>query len=226
MKIFLVGALFCLLAKSALAGLILDQSFIPTGTLGSSISNQGIQAQSFTVGVDGKLARVDLYVHLFFADLGPLPADGLTFNLLETDADGVPLYANSLASVSIASSSLPSEANSFITLDLMGFNLQVFEGDILALSLESELDRSLSSFLPGYSWGIAPHDPYPGGNLFISHDFGSTFLATGSPAGTGDVGFRTYISVSEPSIFFVFGLGLMFLVLQRKAIAIKLNESN
>ena len=80
MKKYLVGIVLCMLSKSILAGIILDQSFVPIETLGSSIDNESIQAQSFTVGINGRLDRVDLYLHLFFANEGPLPTDGLTFN--------------------------------------------------------------------------------------------------------------------------------------------------
>jgi len=215
MKSILTSLFLYLLINTAFAAPILDQSFVPVGTQGSVISDPLVQAQSFTVGLDGQLVQVDLFVHLFASSSGPLPTDDLVFNLLETDINEVPIYSNSLASVSIMSSQLPTVVGDFFSIDLSGFNLFVNEGDVLALALESNQIRGINEILPGYTWGINGGNPYSGGNLFTTNKI-TGFNPTGSPAGSADVGFRTYVSVPEPSSFILMLVGFAFIGIRRK----------
>jgi len=122
--------LFC--ASCALgADAVLDQSIAPVGPYGiaAGIDNLHTRAQTFTVGITGKLTRFDVDI------AGTQPNLPALWDIRRTVA-GVPVQGNfgSLAFGSFPSSNAPS-SYSFFTVNLGSGGLSVSEGEVLSAIL-------------------------------------------------------------------------------------------
>lgn len=168
----------------------LDQAFVPTGTGGSILGGEGlIHAQTFNSGISGQLRQIDVFVHTF----NGVPPDDLRVRILGISPSGKPDIDDEIARVVLLPVQVASEPGTFLSIDLRAFDIQVEVGTSLAIALDTG-----SVLRPGYSWLARGDNPYKGGNLFISHNSGATFLASGQTPGVGDVGFRTFVGVPEP----------------------------
>lgn len=217
MKIRNLLVVLAIISEPTWGTLILDQSYVPSTTQGSVISEpESIQAQTFTVGVGGQLAQVDLFVHIFASSgADDLPDENLEFMVLGTDSEGVPQITETLATVSMPASKLPTNFFDFISIDLAPFDIILAVDDILALALRTDYIPEPGMISPGYSWLISGGDPYPGGNMFFSSNFGKTFDPTGQPTGSSDLGFRTFM-IDEPSTISLIALSVPFLMATRR----------
>lgn len=219
MKIRNLLVVLAIISEPTWGTLILDQSYVPSTLQGSVISQpEIIQAQTFTVGVGGQLAQVDLFVRIFASSgADDLPDENLEFMVLGTDSEGVPQITETLLTVSMPASELPTNVFDFLSLDLIPFDIVPAVDDILALALRTDYIPEPGMISPLYSWSISGGviDPYPGGKMFVSHNFGETFSPTGQPAGSSDLGFRTFM-VNEPSTLSLIALSATFLMATRR----------
>lgn len=220
MKVFLKKSIpFVLLVfnTSVWSASMLDQSFVPHSHAGSVVSSGSnyMHAQTFTSNLSGELAQIDIFVSKFLG----IPTENLNIMILDTNTGGIPDINQILANISLSPFEVPESAGisggAFVSLDVSAFHIPVVVGETLAITAQT--NEPYSALGPMYSWeiGLTP-DPYPGGNLFISNDSGINFYPTGSPSGSADVGFRTYVNTSpipEPEIYamlvsglFIFGL--------------------
>ena len=153
-------------------------------------------SQTFTVGISGTLAQVDMKV----VRLDDTVTDPLLFDVRTTTSDGIPTTPNSggniLASVSIPASTIPlAPANPFTTpiaffsVDLTPFAVPVTTGEVLAIVLRSNAPSTGS-----YQWVGTTTDGYASGAEFQRVGLGAWGVGLG-----GDQAFRTYVAVNQAS---------------------------
>jgi len=191
-------------ATTANATVVLDQSNTPTGFvnfLGSTSST----GQSFTVGVNGVLDRIDVHLRKTFPGQGPetdynilMELQGLTGS---GDADGIVL-----ASATIDGSTLPDAPASsapFTAFDISSFGIGVSVGDMFAIVLTAQ---GASGNPADWNVFVSPSSP----DLYTG---GSKLNGGVSPVG-GDLAFQTFVSdsvvvaVAEPASLLILGLGI------------------
>ncbi len=177
------------------------------------VHNQTI-AQTFTVGLDGKLAQIDLQAWKTPGTTG----SGVTLRLLTTGADGfpdtslIPLYETVIPLSRIADfgGHLPYEPP-IVSVDLLPAGLDVVSGDVLAVSLFRVADANR----PWVQWGGKSGDTYVDGYGYSS----ATGLSPWTRFNNSDTGFRTHVLVPEPSsivLAFMSVLGLLAFGRRRK----------
>ena len=189
---------------------ILDQSSeigTQLGTLG-----QPDNAQTFTVGLQGTLAEVQVQVQRNSAN-----ADDLVLDVRETSA-GTPLEddTNVLAGTTISAASLPFNTPTWVSFDVSSFGIDVDVGDILAIALRVPTTTDPAN----YFWiGNAGGDPYAGGQRWGRSDtwsggvLGGTWNGSFAEFATTDMNFRTFVEpVPIPPTFLLFGSGLLGLI--------------
>jgi hypothetical protein len=151
-------------------------------------------AQTFTVGMSGRLTRFDVpIVHGF-------TAQPITIDLRGTTA-GQPVEPDSpvLASFTLPASSVPQDhgvAATLTTLDLSAANVMVSQGDVLAITMRSNASGNLPNE-DMYLWqeSFTHDDPYPRGSQFSRASSG-----TWTPLLTNDDSlFQTFVDVPEPA---------------------------
>lgn len=221
---FLASAAVVAMAVPAAAAIVVDQSNMPVpgGYAGGQVWSNGTtgqqSAQTFTVGVSGYLAQVDVMA----AGNQPYSVD---LRILPTVA-GQPIAADAsaLASATFTSPtwSTPSGFSySIISVDLSSFNLFLNAGDVIAIALSASPNSPMvfggwaaggMSYAGGRSWGRT------GPNLNWGNNGGS---------GSADLHFRTYMSdtpfnngggnpVPEPGIVGLLGLGVLGVAVARR----------
>ncbi|WP_291987736.1 PEP-CTERM sorting domain-containing protein [Candidatus Accumulibacter sp. ACC007] len=210
-SIVLVAAmLFC---ASAQAGpvLVLDQQNVVPGVppapsvISVQLGSGPEFAQTFTVGVGGVLAQIDLQLARF----GSIP---LVLDIRETTA-GVP-NSTVLTSVSIDPNTVvpwlptPDWTLPFTSIVLGAAELPVLAGEVLAISLSQQV--TLNDF---YYWHVTG-DLYSGGSTYGRNGPAAPFVPLSEifnqPA-FYDVGFRTYVrtnDVPEPEVLALAALAL------------------
>jgi hypothetical protein len=205
-----LGAIVWLLAAGAgvKAEPVLDQEMDPTGRIGVSagFSGTGVpptqkRAQTFTVGLEGTLAEVDVFIRRTSAAIGDLMLE-----IRPTTVTGFPVADPSfLIQTSLPASSIPTTSG-FVPFDLTSFNLPVTPGEQLAVVLYSSVGGS------GYNWLGTTGDPYPDGSPFEEQPPNHSWI-NGSGSNGVDFGFRTFVDtgpggeVPEPTSLTLFGLG-------------------
>lgn len=188
------------------AGLLLDQQNVapvadgftsyPVGRQDVQFGGQFQLAQTFAVGISGNLARIEIEVYTYGANV-PLVVD-----IFRTTSGGTPdLAAGSLANFIVPASSVPYVSLSippFVALDLGAAAFGVAVGDVLALAVSAPG----SIYTGEYYWVVGP-DSYPSGEGFRRASSSAAFVPTIFNQGVrGDFGFRTYVDVAavpEPS---------------------------
>ena len=200
---FLVPLTVALVAISVPTGaahavLVLDQVFDPgpTPTVGSGVSLDIPKAQTFTVGLAGTLARVDVDI-LRQASVGNGP---LLFDVRATGG-GTPIENNAttLASFTIPAATVPTTFG-FFSVDVSGFGIAVTPGEIFAIVLRGTRTDT------DYEWVGGFPNPYPAGAAYFRN--ASAGFPTWTLAGN-DQGFKTFVTAApEPSTVVLFGAGL------------------
>ena len=153
------------------AAVILDQEFAPEVVFGSGfglvIGNLPLQefdrdaAQTFTVGVRGILATVELALQKVYWD-GLPPSEDLLLRITNT-ANGEPADSVALASITIPQRTVGIRLLPFVKVDVRASGIAVSPGDVLALVLTVP-----GGGLSAYYWGhvlVADEvtiDEYPG----------------------------------------------------------------
>ena len=194
MKLLSVLFVIALTAAAASASPVLDQSVVvPSGGIsGLAIERRQSVAQTFTVGLDGLLTRVEVQVYQF--QEGPKPDLQVEIRLLRDD--GLPgLSATDLiVSGTVPYSTLPmytgiNSAVVFTAFDVSGAGLLVTRGTRLGILLRSDgLD------IPQWYLWPTPNFGYEGGTAVVY----GVDSPEGSAAGGGDLGFRSYVDPSVP----------------------------
>lgn len=200
-------SLICI-GHSAQAQVVLDQSQ-PTDTGASGIGVGYERAQTFTVGVDGTLDRIEVSLD----DKPVQSTSDLVFAVYETTL-GVP-NASSIYSGTITT--VPSGTPGYVTLDLSSANIPVSTGDQLAIALTT----SDPGDVYGWAWDVTASalDPYAGGQIYLRN--GTTVPNwVNSPEDTAttkwDLVFKTYVTVPEPASLAVLVLGGLLTTRRRR----------
>ena len=195
------------------AGLIIDQDHIFTTSSGSAAAVESYQtiAQTFTVGISGKLSAIDL---LLFKNE---EASGeLTLSIYSTFNNAPDTTAPSLFSQSYPVSMLKLEnplnyadtTDNLVKFNLSSANIKVVVGEVYAYVLT----RSLYT---NPDWVLAYElnsSKYMRGGFYLKQPQDLNWRAINSV----DLGFRTYVSkVPEPSTHTILALGLMGLASRR-----------
>ncbi len=197
-----------LIAGRASAQIVVDQvadalaPFNPSGELGGPIIADFQSAlQTFTVGVGGTLAGVELQVQQGGGP--PVPTGDLIVSILGTTG-GAPNFNQNFGSVSLPASSMPPFDNfataPFTLFDVSGLGIAVTPGDVLAIEVSYPTD--VGSY---FVWD-AEVDAYPGGTSYIYEPLGGFIFAT-----SRDLGFRTTVLIPEPASAALLMLGGMAL---------------
>ena len=177
----------------------LDQSFEPNDYLGVGVNGFGYSiggglsqslAQTFTVGVSGRLVRVDVKIGGFGGPTQPILAD------VRRTVNGRPIEndADVLARVTLPQPVVPLSPNpaGYVSIDVSSVFIPVGAGDVLAVVLWS--GEQVGSYgWQGASTVTPPASPlYPRGAQF----FRNTNNPTWGTADISDMGFRTFVDTS------------------------------
>src|SRR5579871_5441948 len=158
-------ALFCNVVRAQQA---LDQFFIPsspesyTATASNGSSGSTWCAQTFTVGLAGRLTQIDFNL---FSNPNENP---LVIRILPTSS-GVPLdLSSALGSASYQPVGAALGLDSVTLPDIPA--LDVVPGEVLAISMSIDISNGINS---DYTWvgnstGFAPNGLYPGGHVFTA----------------------------------------------------------
>jgi hypothetical protein len=196
---------------------VLDQSFDPQNPLFLlGTASEGNSAQTFTVGIEGILSRVDVLVE----KNGPFPE--LRLDVRPT-MDGLPIEDDNavLASVTVPLEAIPSP-RAFLSFDVSSFRVLVSPGELLAIVLTGNArwyGVAPGIGTPGLVEVLAEpaDDPYPRGAAYFRRPpEAPTFDLPGGGRLVADLGFRTYVDViPEPPTLMLFGIGVFGLMLSR-----------
>ena len=203
--------LVCAVASPAYAVTVIqpqvDQQHVPPmalGVLNVGDENSVDVAQTFTVGLPGRLTGFDLWVQRSMAVTQPL-----LYDFRRTEA-GVPTESdtgdNILASGTLDAGLFEVVSDSNTTpADLLHIDLEkpfdVQVGDVLSLVLRSDDPSSLS-----YVWRFGG-DAYAGGRSYSR--IGPRTWGGFPSSLDGDTVFRTYVVVPEPSSVCLLGFALL-----------------
>jgi hypothetical protein len=131
---------------------ILDQDNSGPLTGGGSVATGFVQAQTFTVGMDGVLSRIAAGIHR-----GGSAVEDITLTLLTTDVGGAP---DSILTSAVLTPGDVGTAFSFVSFDISSANIAVTTGDLLAIQLSSPAANNFP-FSQRYEWAQGPS--YAGG---------------------------------------------------------------
>jgi hypothetical protein len=192
----LLGSGILTVGAPAAAAIIVDQSFLE-GV--ASTSGNDPMAQTFTVGVGGRLVSVDIPI---FGDVD------VTVDIRRT-ALGVPLVSDALGDQLARVTLTPPAFPDFVRVNLNPFRISVQPGDSLAIVLRSG---------DVHNWMLATGAAatYPGGEAFLRpgpvwERYEEVFPFP------GDFQFRTRVRVPEPATLSLWGVGVALLARRRRA---------
>jgi hypothetical protein len=204
-----IATVVALLPPVAHAASILDQEYIATSAIGSGIELRAT-GQSFTVGRDGFLDRVELDLLGQFPQRGP---SNLTVEIREI-VDGV--IGDVLTSVTRSTADIPSDDFDFHFESFDFPDIEVDIGDVYLIRLVSDQENNeiFWHFDPGNNGD--PAGAYDGGEAF--------FVDRPITAAVQDRGFRTFMTdeappvvVPEPSALALIGVAVVALAGPRRA---------
>jgi hypothetical protein len=181
---------------------VVDQVALPVAGVGSGFGDVWgdiAQAQTFTVGITGTLAAVDLFILRWSSD----GRDPLVVELRST-SNGTPVESDdvTLARLEVPAANVTPYPGAGLRLDLSQFGVGVATGQVLAFVLQS----------PGatmqFSW-LASSGDYPAGAAFVrSPSFGLPAFSPVDPSAFNDFAFRTFVDpapVPEPASMLLVG---------------------
>jgi hypothetical protein len=174
-------------AGVAKADVVLDQQNVFVSAIGDTANAFSQQiGETFTVGVEGELVQVDVYLARF-----PFTTDNLVFRLWDTSG-GLP--STQLGSdLFLAPAAVSTTAADFESFDVSAFDVNVEVGDVLAFSITST--GSTSYILPFSETSL-----YAGGMPVRQVATVPPGPWEPNPGVTRDYGFRTFVdAVPEPS---------------------------
>jgi subtilisin family serine protease len=152
-------------------------------------------AQTFTVGIDGKLAQLDLALARYETTV----VDGFVVSLypisgLLPDMSNPPLFTQNYEADILPLWDKTGFNNSFTSFDVSGENIQVTSGDILSIVVSRQTgDCNMDNWIlwSGVGGGTVG-DFYSAGTLLFNK--GSGFVSVNG----GDAVFRTYVTTPPP----------------------------
>jgi hypothetical protein len=206
-----VTALFCFAAVRCPAALVVDQVYdvgvLPydDGTTAVGIKDTSPAWQTFTVGIAGQLAKVDLGVYATLSQSVPLTVGITSTNGGQPDLTPAGLLASRTVEASeVPVIPAPGEVDEYFSLsvDFSAELLDVAAGEHLAIVVRTDLDSLV------YSWWVNKGeavDGYPGGKSVL-------------PAlAFRDSQFRTVVdTVPEPATLTLAGLALFGAIASRR----------
>ena len=145
-----------------------------TGGVVSGLDYHIGKAQTFEIGVSGKLTRVDVKLSQTTPNpTVPDPGPGITFDIRPTDPNGNPVAnnASALAVVTIPDSDIPLTWD-WVKVKLAKFKLNINAGDRLAIVLRGNDDGTPQNHT---------HSQWQGG--FDTYAAGSAYFRNPDPAG-------------------------------------------
>ena len=165
------------ISGQALAEIAIDQEHVPSNGLGGLeiTANQPV-AQTFTVGLEGILARIDI-TQIRHHRCSP-PEGDLELHLRQPDGAG---GWNVLLTDSVPPGDVPASSFGEVTFDVEAAAIQVAPGDVLSILLSS------LGTIPGgctYLWNGDLPGTYPGG----------------ASIGPRDMAFRTWVAAAEQTL--------------------------
>lgn len=202
-----IASLVALLAfgatSSDAAPILLDQQYVPIVNVVGAVINQNSLAQTFTVGIDGILASVEVQIAR-----GVPPGDSITLSILSAPG-GTPDPSAVLAWALIDPSQV-TRTFTFVPVDLSAAMLEIAVGQQLAIHLTTTLIDGRNT----YMWRADSLGLYEGGSGF---NFSPT------RANARDHGFRTFVDTQqiktapEPASLALLGVGLLGVACRKAA---------
>jgi hypothetical protein len=186
----IVAACLCILPGAVAARTdCLDQQHEPAGTAYLFINGDLAAAQTFTVGLAGRLQRVDLLVGKVGTPAGPLILE------LRPTVAGVP--AEDAGSV-IASRTVPEAeivGGDYVVLDLAGAAVEVSPGDVFAIVARSpQSGTSIDGDIYTTTWDAG--GAYAGGLAYFQAFDPAWQMGLGEDGLSLDFGFHAYLDCS------------------------------
>jgi hypothetical protein len=172
------------LPLSTHASPVLDQNHTITSSIGETPSDAQEAAQTFTIGITGTLAQIDVLLGRFGFASGDAQ-----FTVYST-ASGFP--SGNLGAVAISAASVPTTGPIYIPVDLTSLNIAVTTNDVLAFGIKN---TGSGPYLMPY---VSPPPPtYSGGSgvrrtLSVPPGPWQTYTPE------RDFGFRTYVEPTAP----------------------------
>lgn len=211
--IVLAGCICCVANVSLLNAATLDQS--QTAIDGGSVGFKGgafRRGQTFTVGLNGELDRVEVKIGQFSS----LPPTGNPMMSLYSAPTGIP--SAFLGSVSTDKANVPVDNDvylgNFVAFDVKLLHISVQAGDVLGIVMDTEMVDDL------YFWMDKENDPYPRGAAVSQ--FGNGPWTPDSliypDLGEQDRAFKTYVNeIPEPTTIVLATLTGLAWAMRRKA---------
>ena len=197
------AALLLLCPAFAQATPLFDQQHGPLGDFaGLAVASDRLQIQTFTVGIDGILMRIELKLSRLANT-----TETVDCALWSTDGAGLPASLLTARSVqpSVVNLSVP---RTFISFDLESSAIGVFVGQVFALVLTSNAPNNPPSFAERYEWEVGQQ--YDRGTAYTK--IGNTYTPRSS-----DFHFKTVVDpVPEANTALLTVLGLGELVARRR----------
>jgi hypothetical protein len=163
----------------------LDVDFNPGGTSSVNAVFSGSDpneewAQTFTTGVAGVLAEIDVFAKHFVPTRG-----SLTMELRRMTATEAPISRSSgvLFSDSVDANSVPQGDDGFVAFDIASRNVRVIPGDKFAVVLHAGEDATT------FKWLGLTGNPYAGGGAFDRRAHDGSWMSDDEC----DLGIRTYV---------------------------------
>ncbi len=163
---------------SDFAAEVLDQQSIFPSAIGDSVADYSEIGQTFTVGITGKLTRVEVYSAKF-----PGAAGNAVLTVYNTSG-GLPNQA--LGSASIGSDAFSANAPTFVSFDVSSFQIPVHQNDLMAFAVSLASGFGAQFVLP-----YNDQNPYAAGRAVLRYSGGSWQVQNESR----DRSFKTYVDV-------------------------------
>jgi hypothetical protein len=202
--------------RLASAAPILDQQYLPYGTLVGQARSADYWGQTFTVGANGQLDRVELAI----SKTAGVVAD-MEFHLFSVIGGSADFP--SLADLLIPTAAIPANlafthqvtAAELLVIDLSSLSIQVHAGDVLGMLIHSTLPTGQNSinWIGGCNNNtlVQCGDPITSDGYALGGMIQVLNLVDGplNPRTDSDLAFRTFVTaVPEPTSMVLLGFGL------------------